>query len=123
MESLKFIIYWAGYVYYVYVFGYASLFKVFQKPAMMQGMEAFGFNKIPTILIGVCELSGALLMLIGLFKAVYRNIAILFLFPFAIGAFTTHLAHREYNDFYNALAVCVLSVIMLWADKTFKITL
>ena len=61
MKDFKMIIYWASFAYYVYVFGYASLYKVFQKKSMMQNMQALGFNKVPTILIGICELAGVVL--------------------------------------------------------------
>lgn len=123
MENLKMILYWSSYTYYVYVFGYASLFKVFQKQSMMQNMAALGFNKTPTIVIGIFELLGVILMIVGLFKPAFRNLAILFLFPFAIGAFATHMAHKEYSHFYNSLAMCVLTIVLLWADKNFRILL
>jgi len=123
MENFKIIIYWASYVYYVYVFGYASLFKVFQKSSMMQNMQALGFDKIPTIIIGIFELLGVILMVVGIFKPAFRNMALLCLFPFAIGAFTAHMAHKEYSHFYNALAMCILTITMLWADKNFRILL
>ena len=123
MENYKMIIYWMSYAYYVYVFGYASLFKIFQKSSMMQNMQALGFSKTPTLLIGICELLGIILVLVGIFKPAYRNLGILFLFPFAIGAFTAHMAHQEYHHFYNALAMCILTCVMLLLDKNFKILL
>lgn len=123
METIKIIIYWASYLYYLYVFGYASLFKVFQKESMMKSMESLGFNKIWTIYIGIGELIGVLLIVIGLFNPPIKTIGILLLFPFAVGAFTTHMAHQEYNHFYNSLIMCILSVLLLWTDKTFKIIL
>ncbi|WP_409416214.1 DoxX family protein [Flavobacterium sp. PS2] len=123
METIKTIIYWASYLYYLYVFGYASLFKVFQKESMMKSMESLGFNKIWTIYIGIGELIGVLLIVIGLFNPPIKTIGILLLFPFAIGAFTAHMAHQEYNHFYNSLIMCILTVLLLWTDKTFKIIL
>ncbi len=93
-----------SYAYYLYVFGYASLFKVFQKQSMMQSMDSLGFNKTWTLGIGVGELLGVLL-----------------LFPFAIGAFTAHMAYGEYHHFYNSLMMCILSVVLLATDKNFKI--
>jgi uncharacterized membrane protein YphA (DoxX/SURF4 family) len=121
MEELKMITYWVGYAYYVYVFGYASLYKVFQKSSMMQNMKALGFDRVPTIIIGICEFLGVVLMIVGIFIPALRNMAILFLFPFAVGAFTAHMAHKEYRHFYNALTMCILTVIMLWADSNFSI--
>ena len=123
MKDFKMIIYWASFAYYVYVFGYASLYKVFQKKSMMQNMQALGFNKVPTILIGICELAGVVLMITGILIPALKNIGILFLFPFAIGAFTPHMAHKEYNHFYKATAMCALTLVMLWADRNFTIFL
>lgn len=123
MESIKTIIYWLSYAYYIYVFGYASLFKVFQKKSMLNNMESLGFNLVWTTLIGIGELIGVILIIIGLFNPPFRNMGVLMLFPFAIGAFTAHMAHREYHHFYNALLMCILSLIILILDKDFEIML
>ena len=123
METIKIAIHWLSYAYYLYVFGYASLFKVFQKESMMQSMQSLGFNKTWTIAIGVFELIGVIFILIGIFQPLYKNAGILFLFPFAIGAFTTHMAHQEYNHYYQSLLVCVLTIVILATDKTFRIIL
>lgn len=123
MENSKLITYWISYAYYVYIFGYASLFKVFQNESMMQGMQSFGFNKAWTIFIGIGELLGVILMIAGLFKPPLKNLGVLLLFPFAVGAFTAHMAHKDYSEFYDALAMCVLTVVLLWTDKTFKVIL
>jgi uncharacterized membrane protein YphA (DoxX/SURF4 family) len=89
----------------------------------MQSMQSLGFNKTWTISIGVCELIGVILIVIGIFKPQVKNLGIIFLFPFAVGAFATHMAHNEYHYFYNSLIVCILTVLMLATDKTFKIFL
>lgn len=123
METIKTAIHCLSYTYYLYVFGYASLFKIFQKKTMMLSMQSFGFNKAWTVTIGALELFGVMLIFIGFFQPQYKNVGILFLLPFAIGAFTTHIAHQEYNHYYNSLIVCILTVIILATDKTFKIIL
>lgn len=123
METTKIAIHWLSYAYYLYVFGYASLFKVFQKKSMMQSMLSLGFTKTWTIAIGILELFGVILIVIGIFQPQYKNAGILFLFPFAIGAFTTHMAHQEYSHYYNSLIVCVLTILLLATDKTFRIIL
>ena len=123
MEKLVNIIHWTSYIYYVYVFGYAGLFKVFQKSSMMQSMESLGFIKMWTIAIGVAETLGVLVVLAGLYEPRLKTIGILFLFPFAIGAFTAHMAHQEYLHYYNALLMCILTVVLLWTDPKFKIIL
>ena len=123
MDTFKAIIHWASYAYYLYVFGYASLFKVFQKKSMMQSMLSLGFDKTWTIAIGIGELIGVILLVIGMFVPHLKNTGILWLFPFAVGAFTAHMAHQEYHHFYNSLLMCILSVVLLWSDKTFAITL
>lgn len=121
MEKITAIIHWLSFTYYLYVFGYASLFKVFQKKSMMESMQNLGFNKTWTILIGIGELIGVILLVIGLFKPQYKNLAILFLLPFAVGAFTAHMAHQEYHHFYNSLIMCILTIVLLITDKSFKI--
>lgn len=123
METTKTILHWTSYAYYLYVFGYASLFKVFQKTSMMQSMESLGYNKVWTLAIGFAELAGVVLIVAGLFKPSLKTIGILLLFPFAIGAFASHMAHREYQHFYQSLIVCILSMVLLLTDKTFRITL
>lgn len=122
MEKLISILHWCAYVYYIYIFGYASLYKVFQKKTMMDSMLSLGFNKPFTIIIGVAELIGVILLLVGFWHHGVKNIGILFLTPFAIGALTAHFAHQEYNHYYNALICCVLSGVLLFTDKHFQIT-
>ncbi|MGO1672261.1 MAG: DoxX family protein [Sphingobacterium sp.] len=111
--TIKTAIHWAAFAYYLYVFGYASLFKVFQKESMMQSMQSLGFNKTWTIAIGIAELTGVVLLVAGLIKPPLKNLGILFLTPFAIGAFTTHMAHNEYHHYYGSLAMCVLTAVLL----------
>jgi uncharacterized membrane protein YphA (DoxX/SURF4 family) len=123
MDKVLSAVYWVSYSYFLYVFGYASLFKVFQKSSMMHNMEKLGFNKTWTVLIGIAELTGVILLVTGLWVPFYRNLAVLLLLPFAIGAFAAHMAHREYRHFYNALLMCLLSVILLLLDKEFRILL
>ncbi|SDZ88554.1 DoxX-like family protein [Arachidicoccus rhizosphaerae] len=123
MEKVLSAIYWSSYGYVLYVFGYASLFKVFQKTSMMQGMEKLGFNKSWTIGIGIAELLGVLLLVTGLFVPFYKNLALILLLPFAIGAFTAHMAHKEYHHFYNALLMCILCVLLLLLDQDFRVVL
>lgn len=121
MEKIMNVIHWGSYCYYVYVFGYASLFKVFQKPSMMESMKSLGFDRTWTIAIGIGELVGVLMVLSGLLDHRLKTTGILFLFPFAVGAFTAHMAHQEYQYFYNALIMCILTVVLLWTDRHFKI--
>lgn len=123
MEITKSIVHWLSYAYYLYVFGYASLFKVFQKSSMMQNMSNLGFNKTWTILIGLGEQIGVLLIIAGIFKPQLKNAGILLLFPFAVGAFTAHMAHQEYHYFYNSLIVCCLTLVLLATDKHFKLSI
>ncbi|MDM1296363.1 DoxX family protein [Sphingobacterium sp. N143] len=123
MELIKTIIHWLSYACYLYVFGYASLFKIFQKQSMMQSMQSLGFNKSWTILIGIAELLGVLLLLLGLYKSQFKNLGILVLLPFAIGAFTAHMAHQEYEHFYSSLLMCILTLVLLATDKNFRITI
>jgi uncharacterized membrane protein YphA (DoxX/SURF4 family) len=123
MATVKTVIHWAALAYYLYVFGYASLFKVFQKQSMMDSMQSFGFNATWTILIGIGELVGVLLIVLGIVKPQFKNAGILLLFPFAVGAFTTHMAYHEYQHYYNSLLVCILTIVILATDKHFAIRL
>lgn len=123
MKKINNFAHWLSYAYYVYVFGYASLFKVFQKESMMSSMQSLGFNTAWTIAIGIFELIGVLIVVAGLWKPKLKNAGILFLAPFAAGAFTAHMAHQEYHHYFDSLAMCVLTVVLLYTDKQFKITL
>lgn len=122
MKILTQIIHWSAYSYLVYVFGYASLFKVFQKKSMMDNMKNFGFEKIWTLFIGYGELIGVLGLLIGIYIHQAKNISILWLFPFAIGALMVHFAHHDYKYFYTALFCCIACVVVLLTDSFFKLS-
>lgn len=82
-----------------------------------------GFDKTWTIAIGIAEIIGVLLVIAGLYKSQLRTLGILLLFPFAIGALTTHMAHQEYYHFYNSLIMCFLSFILLCLDERIKINM
>lgn len=115
------IIHWIFIPYYVYEFGYASLAKITQYPYMMNSMSSLGFNKTWTVAIGSFELIGWIIFLIGLFKPKYRVIGILILMPFSIGAFTAHMSHQEYVNFYPSLIMIISSFVLLWSSENFKI--
>lgn len=117
------LIHWAAYGYYVYLFGYASLFKVFQEKNMMDGMDDLGFNTTWTLLIGYGELFGVFALVAGLWYRPVKNAAVLWLFPFAIGALMVHFAHNDYQYFYGALFGCISSVVLLATDKHFRVVL
>ncbi|PRD47556.1 DoxX family protein [Sphingobacterium haloxyli] len=122
-KNLTTIIHWITYIYFVYLFGYASLFKVFQKKTMMDGMMSFGFDKTWTLLIGYGELAGVLALIAGLWFHRIKNIAIIYLLFFAVGALMVHFAHREYQEFYGALFGCIAAFVLLTTDKHFKLVL
>lgn len=48
------------YTGFLFIFGYAALFKIFHWQEMMQGMAMFGFNTTWTTLIGYAELLGVI---------------------------------------------------------------
>lgn len=123
MKLLIQIVHWSVYAYYVYLFGYASLYKIFQKQSMMTSMSSLGFDKTWTLLIGYGELIGLIGLLVGIWFHEVKNGAVLWLFPFAIGALMVHFAHQEYQYFYAALFGCISSVVLLATDKYFKIVL
>lgn len=123
MKKAADYLHWAGYLWYIYIFGYASLFKIFHVESMVTGMEAFGFDLLWNDIIGWAEVLGVAGLIAGFWKPKIKNLAILWLFPFAIGAFTAHMAHREYDHFFNSLVVTLLSYILLATDKHFRIKL
>jgi uncharacterized membrane protein YphA (DoxX/SURF4 family) len=116
-------IHWLAFCYYLYLFGYASLFKVLQKKEMMESMASLGFNKSWTLCIGFGELIGVIALLAGLWFHQVKNAAVIYLFLFAIGALMVHFAHNDYVDFYDALFGAVTAVVLLATDKHFKLVL
>lgn len=107
----------------LFIMGYAALYKIFFRTAMMEGMAAFGFSTAWTLFIGYAELLGVLGMLAGLYYPLLLRLAILWLLPFAIGAFTVHMAHAEYVHFYNSLFCCIAPVVLLLTDKRLQVRL
>ena len=123
MKNLVRVSHWVAYGYLIYAFGYASLFKVFQKQSMMDNMSNFGFGKIWTLFIGYGELLGVIGLLVGFWMHKVKNLSTLWLLPFAIGALITHFAHNDYVYFYTALYCCIASMVLLVTDKNFKVIL
>ena len=123
MKTFISIVHWTAFAYYLYVFGYASLFKVFRKESMMASMNSLGFNETWTMAIGIGELIGVIALIAGLWKHELKNLAVLWLFPFAVGALVAHFAHNDYKFFINALLMCVFSIVLLATDKHFKLSL
>lgn len=117
------IIHWIAFSYYAYLFGYASLFKVFKEKGMMESMVHLGYNETWTIMIGLAELLGWILLMIGIFNHKLKNIAVIWLFLFAVGALTAHFSHQDYTYYYAALFGCITAVVLLFTDKHFKISL
>ncbi len=123
MKNLVQISHWVAYGYLIYAFGYASLFKVFQKQSMMENMSNFGFGKIWTLFIGYGELFGVIGLVVGFWMHQVKNLSTLWLLPFAIGALITHFAHNDYEYFYTALFCCIACMVVLGTDKNFKVIL
>ncbi|WMI64774.1 DoxX family protein [Aestuariibaculum sp. YM273] len=121
MKNLVQVSHWVAYGYLIYAFGYASLFKVFQKQSMMENMNNFGFGKIWTLFIGYGELLGVVGLVVGFWIHQVKNVSTLWLLPFAIGALITHFAHNDYEYFYTALYCCIASMVILVTDKNFKV--
>jgi uncharacterized membrane protein YphA (DoxX/SURF4 family) len=122
--SFTTILHWSAFIVYTYIFGYAALYKVLKVPGMMNGMAAMGFNETWTIAIGIAETIGVLGLLAGIFIPQLKNVAVLWLMPFAIGAFTAHMCYQHgLSNYFNSLLVCILSLILLWTDKRFAVVL
>ncbi|AWW33040.1 hypothetical protein DN752_04185 [Echinicola strongylocentroti] len=123
MKMLVQVIHWIAYGYLLYAFGYASLFKVFQKHSMMENMSNFGFGKVWTLFIGYGELLGVIGLIAGFWVHQVKNLSVMWLFPFAIGALMVHFAYKDYTFFYTALFCCAACLIGLATDKNFKVIL
>jgi hypothetical protein len=122
--SLITFLHWGAFAVYTYIFGYAALYKIFKVPGMMNGMAAMGFGETWTLAIGIAEAIGVLALLAGIFVPPLKNVAVLWLMPFAIGAFTVHISYQHgFGDYRTSLLVCCLSVLLLWTDKTFDLRL
>jgi uncharacterized membrane protein YphA (DoxX/SURF4 family) len=106
--SFKTVVYWLCYAGYLYIIFPSAISKIIQRPQMMESMQSLGFNQAWTLAIGIAEALGVLIVLTGLFKPHFRTLGILVLFPFAVGAFTTQMAHQEYHHYYKSLAMCLL---------------
>lgn len=124
LETAKTIIHWLSLGLFVWIFGYAGLYKIMGIESMMSGMEEIGFGKEATLWIGVAEVLGVLGILAGLYIHPVKIASVLLLWPFAIGALTVHLSyHHPISVYLNSLLVTVLPVIILWTEKKFSITL
>ena len=121
--EIKTIVHYAALAYFIYIFGYAGLFKVIRKKSMMASMESLGYNTFWTLVIGWAEVLGVTGLIAGLFLPHIKSISVLFLLPFAIGAFTSHMAHREFSHYRHSLTVCILPFFILFTDETFRLVL
>ena len=116
------IIHWIALIAFSYIFAKAGILKVIVHPGMMEGMSILGFDKHRTSIIGWLEVFGVVGIVIGLWFPAVKNLAVLFLIPFGIGALTMHIAHQDgFADYYESFFVCVLSIIILLTDRHFKI--
>lgn len=124
IQQFKKGIHWIALAVLVYIFGYAGLYKLFGVPSMIEGMQRFGFGETRTLLIGLAEVTGVIGVIIGLFYRPIKIISLLYLLPFAIGAFTMHIAFQDpFSIYLNSLLVCITPLIILWTDEKFKLVL
>lgn len=122
--EMKTILHWISFAVLLYIFGYAGLYKIIKVPAMMQGMQSMGFGKTATLIIGWAETIGVIALILGIFIPVVKPVAAIWLWPFAIGALTTHFSyHHGLSDYCNALLVCIFPALLLATDNHFRITL
>jgi uncharacterized membrane protein YphA (DoxX/SURF4 family) len=122
--EIRTIIHWISFAVYLYIFGYAGLYKITRVPGMMQGMESMGFGMKATLWIGWLETIGVLGLIAGIFIPVVKPVAVIFLWPFAIGALTTHFSyHHPVSEYSNALLVCIMPVLLLTTDRHFKVVI
>jgi hypothetical protein len=121
--KIKKVLHWLAFLIFLYIFGYAGLFKIMKIPEMMTGMQSMGFGETATLLIGWAEAIGVAGLITGIFYPRIKPLAVLWLWPFAIGALTTHFSyHHGINDYYQALLASMLPLIILATDRHFKVT-
>jgi uncharacterized membrane protein YphA (DoxX/SURF4 family) len=119
---MKTILHWISFAVLIFIFGYAGIYKIIQLPGMMEGMKSMGFGTTATLIIGWAETLGVLGLITGIFIPVVKPVAVIWLWPFAIGALTAHFSyHHEFSDYLNALLVCIFSFLILNTDKHFKV--
>lgn len=122
MSLLIQIIHWISVAVFSFIFGYAGIKKLYQEETMMLGMEELGFGVTWTLVIGLAEVLGTIGVLAGIFIQPVKIISVLLLMPFAIGAFTMHMSRQDpFIAYWQSLVVCVLSIVILWTDKGFKL--
>lgn len=122
MSLLIQVIHWISVTVFSFIFGYAGIKKLYQEETMMMGMEELGFDVTWTLAIGFAEVLGTIGVLAGIFVHPVKIISVLLLMPFAIGAFTMHMSQQHlFSIYWQSLAVCVLSVVILWTDKEFEL--
>jgi uncharacterized membrane protein YphA (DoxX/SURF4 family) len=120
--DIRTIVHWISFAIFLYIFGYAGLYKIIKIPGMVQGMESMGFGTRATLWIGWLETLGVLGLIAGIFVPVVKPVAVIFLWPFAIGALTTHFSHHHpASEYFNALLVCIMPVLLLATDRHFKV--
>jgi len=123
MNRLRQITHGIAFAYYIYIFGWAGLRKIILEKEMVGGMAELGFNTVWTLVVGIFEVMGVAMMIYGIFQPKWKTLGTLFLFPFAVAAFTAHMAHQEYRYFYDALMMCILSPMILFTSEGFRIRL
>ncbi|MDR8394483.1 DoxX family protein [Aliifodinibius sp. S!AR15-10] len=122
IKNLKKGIHWIAIAVLVYIFGYAGVYKIIGVQSMMENMASIGFGPTPTMLIGLAETTGVAGVIIGLFYRPAKIISLLGLLPFAIGAFTVHMSyHHSFPVYLNSLLVCIMPLVILWADEEFTL--
>lgn len=118
------ILHWTSLMIYICIFGYAGLQKIFYSPGMVEGMAALGFGVKWTFIIGLAEVIGVTGIIVGLFVRPVKIISVLLLLPIAIGAFTIHIGHHHpLSIYWQALIICILSIVILWTDEKFKLVI
>lgn len=122
--NYKNLVHWLSIAVYVFIFGRAGMAKVLKAPYMMEAMASIGFDENWTLLIGLAEVLGVVAILIGIYYPAVKNIAVIFLFPFAIGAFTVHMSYQHgFAAYWQSLVVCIMVILILWTDKKFRLIL
>lgn len=122
-SRIKSILHWISLAIFIFIFGYAGLYKIFREPSMMEGMAEIGFGSTFTFLIGLAETAAVAGIMTGLYYRPLKILSILLLVPFAIGAFTVHLSyHHPFPVYLNSLLVCILPLVILWTDEKFSVT-
>lgn len=93
------------------IYGMAALMKLTKNPAMAARLEEAGFAGSWPLFIGVTELAGT----VAMFIPKLRRLALLGLWPYAVGGLAVHMSYGH-ERLYPGIIASLLIPLCLWLD-------